>query len=214
MSDNIVLFNKVIKCDLCGWEGTTAAMGPHVIHSHLQEIDKRIMNVIEKNGSSGTTVENVSYETGFPADRVRGRFRTFARLGKIGLVRRKNHYTAFPVDAAVEFPNLSEGTARCSSCKKVRLTTYFPYRDRKKGLRRTECKSCTYAPKNIEKAEAAAVKQTEQNEQNDTFDTLMSQIYRKADEMLKEKYKDEYDSLVGSRVQNMFTNLIEFKTNK
>lgn len=161
MENKMELFERVAKCDICGLETTVAAMGPHVIHSHLRDIDSKILPLIRVKG---TTIEDVMAKTGFSRERVRNRFRNFARQGRIRLVRRNNQYIAYAPSKAVKV-------------------------------------------KTEPKVQESISNNAEQGRGTDVLESLMDRIHRQADEILREKYKEEYNELLNTRIMNIVVNI-------
>lgn len=207
-------FTDTNKCDMCDWVGTNASLGPHFIKAHLKDVTNRIASLAT---NEGVTVDDIVKATGFPKERVRNRLRVLHREGRVTIVG-QGRFLVFKPNSRVEFSILRPGTMQCSTCRKILLETRFAYRNNKTKRRRAQCKQCILEVKyrrdeaisELKSADAPVVEvsQTKAEPAGTLLDRLTERIYEQADAALKAKYKDEYEALVSSKMEQMLINLI------
>lgn len=182
-------FYEVSKCDMCAWQGMNKDKGPHT-KQHLKEIDQ---NIIDSLSNDGTPIEAIMSNTGYKRERVRNRLRLLANEGRIGLEYDK--LVAYLPTSKKVFNEIKEGTVECTACNQIKLITAFPFRDKKAKKRHSRCGSCKNkynSTKNLIKTVDINPKPVVSNEISD-WDR---QIHEKAEQLLIEKHRTEYDLLV------------------
>lgn len=187
-------FSKVSKCDMCSWVGMNRDKGPHFIKSHLKLVDKMI---IQACSAEGVSIEKIMQRTGFDRDRVRNRLKQLNKLGRLVFdpVRSK----AYTLSSSME----------CATCHKVKKITDFSYRNIRANKRHKSCKVCRNTSQNHSRSivKELKVQETSQPEFAGLAEQFVQKIYKKADNILRERYRAEYDALVKEQIVELFANI-------